>query len=556
MDYINKGMMIMNKFEFNINKIEEGITNLEIGLKKLDYPNTVDHELFKIATMIGYYYAKSYNYKKAEYWLKSAIKTGFDTDKSWDTFLKLLVPNINTKKEETYFWNNLDSNLDSLLDNLPVKITNPLLLDDSFYYGYYKFNPALILKKYTKIQRELFPLISNNNVVSKIKVGFISSGFHPHAKLDNNLIHCSSLSDSFLPTILKLNEELFDITLLYYGLEKPNDYNGNNIFIPELLPNQHSIKQAQDIIKHKNLDILIFTDLHIKPILNYIACSKLAKVQVCTHGHPITSGLPKHIMNYFISWEEAEISTAQEHYTEELILISKNNTWEYYIPRNKKIDDSRYISLRNEKIWGNLERDELSFLPSNCNVKCNWYFCPQATFKFHYLFDEIIFNILKLDTNGLIILIKNKELYNLHELLINRMKENNIDINRIVFIEKLEHHNLMTMYQHSDVLLDSYFFGGDTTTREAFEIGTPIVTLPSKYLGGRWTMAYYTCMGITELIANSINDYCNLAVKVATNKIFHNKIKSRILNNKHKLFYSEQAIKSWENVLLKLYNNR
>ena len=50
----------------------------------------------------------------------------------------------------------------------------------------------------------------------------------------------------------------------------------------------------------------------------------------------------------------------------------------------------------------------------------------------------------------------------------------------------------MAMYNLCDVVLDSFFFGGDTTSREAFETGAIVVTLPSPYLGGRWTQAYYT----------------------------------------------------------------
>ena len=108
-----------------------------------------------------------------------------------------------------------------------------------------------------------------------------------------------------------------------------------------------------------------------------------------------------------------------------------------------------------------------------------WYFCAQASFKIHLLFDKMLYNILKEDKLALVILISNKkELHDMDNNLLDRFSKSNIDLNRVVFINKLEHHQLMTMYQHSDVVLDSYFFGGDTTTREAFEIGAPIITLP------------------------------------------------------------------------------
>jgi predicted O-linked N-acetylglucosamine transferase (SPINDLY family) len=57
------------------------------------------------------------------------------------------------------------------------------------------------------------------------------------------------------------------------------------------------------------------------------------------------------------------------------------------------------------------------------------------------------------------------------------------------------------LYQLSDVSLDSYPAGGCTTTREALALGSPVVTLPHKYLGSRWSKAYYDIMGMKELVA-------------------------------------------------------
>jgi predicted O-linked N-acetylglucosamine transferase (SPINDLY family) len=56
----------------------------------------------------------------------------------------------------------------------------------------------------------------------------------------------------------------------------------------------------------------------------------------------------------------------------------------------------------------------------------------------------------------------------------------------------------MALYSLADVVLDSYHAGGCTTTREALEVGALVVTLPAKYLGSRWSAAYYTIMGVTE----------------------------------------------------------
>ena len=48
---------------------------------------------------------------------------------------------------------------------------------------------------------------------------------------------------------------------------------------------------------------------------------------MCTHGHPVTSGIPRNIMNYFILGSCKKFDGAKNHYTEELLLLPKK----YYV---------------------------------------------------------------------------------------------------------------------------------------------------------------------------------------------------------------------------------
>ena len=77
--------------------------------------------------------------------------------------------------------------------------------------------------------------------------------------------------------------------------------------------------------------------------------------------------------------------------------------------------------------------------------------------------------------------------------------------------------------------------------------------MPHKYLGSRWTQAYYNHIGITDLIAKNIENYIELAIKVATNKLYCSELRTKIKENSHKLFYSDDASKCWGNMFLDLY---
>ena len=147
--------------------------------------------------------------------------------------------------------------------------------------------------------------------------------------------------------------------------------------------------------------------------LHYLALSKLAPVQVYTHGHPVTSGIPRDIMDYYLSWNIAELpENPQRFYTETLVRIPANDVpWEFFEPRTEngtsliaggsRFDHFNRKSLA-ENVWSdNKEAMEMFTIP-NANI----YFCAQAPFKFHFTFDKILREILRQDSNALIVLIE------------------------------------------------------------------------------------------------------------------------------------------------------
>jgi predicted O-linked N-acetylglucosamine transferase (SPINDLY family) len=110
----------------------------------------------------------------------------------------------------------------------------------------------------------------------------------------------------------------------------------------------------------------------------------------------------------------------------------------------------------------------------------------------------------------------------------------------------------MAMYKLSDVVLDSVYFGGDTTTREAFEVGSPVITLPGKTIGQRWTQAYYRVMGIKDFIARTVDEYVQIAVKAAnaSDKQKSN-TRARIKKALHKkLFKNADAPRLWGDAIM------
>jgi predicted O-linked N-acetylglucosamine transferase (SPINDLY family) len=174
----------------------------------------------------------------------------------------------------------------------------------------------------------------------------------------------------------------------------------------------------------------------------------------------------------------------------------------------------------------------------------------QKPFKLHPEFDELLLKIVERDGDAKIILHKPD-----HDEILDIFKKRFTKfIHKVCFVPMLLHHELMGLYNVSDVILDSYYAGGCTTTREALEIGAPVVTLPGKYLGGRWSLAYYNIIGVLDLVAKDKDDYVDIALQYGKNKDDNLQIRQKIMDNIHKIFYSDEAVESWVMVFEAIMN--
>ena len=68
-----------------------------------------------------------------------------------------------------------------------------------------------------------------------------------------------------------------------------------------------------------------------------------------------------------------------------------------------------------------------------------------------------------------------------------------------------------------DIALDPFPYNGTTTTCEALWMGVPVITLRGHRHAGRVGASLLTQIGLTDLIANSIEEYVEIAVALAGN---------------------------------------
>jgi predicted O-linked N-acetylglucosamine transferase (SPINDLY family) len=92
-------------------------------------------------------------------------------------------------------------------------------------------------------------------------------------------------------------------------------------------------------------------------------------------------------------------------------------------------------------------------------------------------------------------------------------------VNLLAGVEEHVHH--MSLYGKHDISLDTFPYGGTTTTVDSLLMGVPVVTLrtpPSDSIHAQNVSAgILTTLGLPDLIANSPDEYVHLASKLAAN---------------------------------------
>lgn len=81
-------------------------------------------------------------------------------------------------------------------------------------------------------------------------------------------------------------------------------------------------------------------------------------------------------------------------------------------------------------------------------------------------------------------------------------------------------------------------------------MGAVVVTLPAQYLGSRWSLAYYSILGVMDLVARDEDDYVAIALRMGMDVAARADVQRRIEENIHKLFHQPAAVAGWTDIFL------
>lgn len=358
-----------------------------------------------------------------------------------------------------------------------------------------------------------------SSFVSKIRIGFVSEYLTDH-----------TIGKLFSSLILELDANKFDVTVFHSSntkngyIKKLIDLKVKTVNLPLLL------KDKIKIFENAKLDIVFYTDIGMSLDLYYLTFYRLAKFQINTWGHPETSG--NNNIDYFLSNEMSETQDSSKYYSEKL------------------------VKFKNFNIYCDIPRFNNKEFNYNFPINKNIYFCPQTIFKIVPDFDEILKDIINLDNKALIFFIKDSY-HHQYKILLQRFKNKKIDLDKIIFLDRLSQSEFIYLCGKSDVLLDPLYFGAGNSFMETFLYPAPLVTCPSTFLRSRLALGLYKQLNIQDApICKSKEDYVFKAVELANNKKNNLLIREQISEKRNSFFKNKNVLTEYENFFLNLMNGK
>lgn len=389
-----------------------------------------------------------------------------------------------------------------------------------FYFAYHGLNDVELQSQIVRFYLRACPRLgwtaphcpATANARSRIRIGIVSACLRDH-----------TIGKFYRGIIQRLSRERFEVLL--FRPRHENDEAGAAIDRSAdcVIEIPRDLFAAREQIAAKRLDVVMYPEIGMDPLIYFLAFARLAPVQCVGWGHPVTTGIPT--VDYFLSAKALETADANAHYTEQLIRLNRLPTY-YSRPRQAPAP---------------LSRAQFGFSPN-----ATLYLSPQSLFKFHPEFDIALATLLRRDPNSRILLIAGIHPH-WNKLLARRIANAFPDVaNRVVFVPRVGQNEFFRLLLMADVLLDPPYFGGGNTTYEALAAGLPIVTWPGRFMRGRVTQACYQQMGFRQLVAGSLGQYVEIATRLANDAAWKAQVRAEIHERRGVLYEDNSAVTELE----------
>jgi protein O-GlcNAc transferase len=354
-----------------------------------------------------------------------------------------------------------------------------------------------------------------------VRVGFVSSHFYAH----------SNWKIPIKGWMSQLDRNRFTIFGYHVGRRRDQDTDAAAKLCSRFVHRAMPLEAWRDEILADAPHVLIYPGLLMDELCLQLAAQRLAPVQCNSWGHPETGGLPT--LDYFLSSDMMEPAVAAEHYTERLVRLP--NLSIYYEP----------IALSPVR----MTRGELGMRPDAVV-----FWSGQSLYKYLPQHDFVFAKIAKLAGNCQFVFIKHAKEAAVADLFRRRLDSAFSDLgltasDHCLFIESLSADRYVAALGNCDIFLDSIGWSGCNSTLESLVHNLPVVTLRGALMRGRHSSAILNRIGVRETVADSIDEYVSIAIRLAVNSEERRRISLEIDRNKHRVYRDRDCIAGLEDFI-------
>ena len=343
----------------------------------------------------------------------------------------------------------------------------------------------------------------------KIRVAYLSTGFHrhPNAYLTAELFELH-------------DRNRFEVLGISLG---PDDHSDMRARLARAFDQFHDVQLKNDgdvakLLNDMRVDIAIDRSGYATNARPGILASRPAPIQVNYLGFPGTLG--NQVYDYVVGDTIVLPFDQQAFYTEKIV----------HLPECYQSNDSK------RAIAAEIPTRQLAGLPAHAFVFC----CFNNNYKITAPVFEIWMRLLRRVEGSVLWLLRSNAAAEAR--LCREAAARGIDPSRLVFAGRVELGEHLARHRLADLFLDTLPYNAHTTGSDALWAGLPLITCYGDCFPGRVAASLLEAVGLPELVAKSLEDYEELALRLATDPSLLGTFRNRLKQNRltHPLFDADR----------------
>ncbi|MGK5022374.1 tetratricopeptide repeat protein [Janthinobacterium sp. LB2P10] len=323
---------------------------------------------------------------------------------------------------------------------------------------------------------------NTRDALRTLKVGLVSGDLHNHP-----------VPHFIIPVLENIRSDA-GLSLYAYHNNAQDDHVSQRL--REVIPHWRQVEQMDDLelaqqIRDDGIDILIDLSGHTGKNRLLLFASKPAPIQASWIGYPLTTGL--RAMDYYLTDPYfAPDGILDSQFTEKLVLLPSCSP---FLPSEYASGIRPAPALTNGYLtFGSFNR----ITKINRKVIARWSMLLRAIPDARML-------LAAMPTSAP------------HPLIMRWFEEEGIAPERLTFEGRTGITQFMEMHHRVDICLDTFPYGGGTTTFHALWMGVPTLTTAGTTLPSRIGTSILLQVGLEEFIAKDDDDYVRKAQAMAAN---------------------------------------